>query len=45
MGYFLKVPGSGTVVISDLVFVYHGLAMVLIMVVQSLIYKVNLNII
>jgi hypothetical protein len=41
IGYFLDIPGAGTVVISDLIFVYHALLMVAILTYQSVIYEVS----
>ena len=43
MGYFFKYKGAGTVVIADLIFVYHALLMCLILSVQALIYPRGKN--
>lgn len=40
VGYFTDIPGAGTVVIADLVFVYHGVLMVTIQVYQVWRYEV-----
>lgn len=40
LGYFTDLGGAGTVVIADLVFVYHSVLMVAIQVYQCCIYKV-----
>lgn len=42
LGYFTDLEGAGTVVIADLVFVYHSVLMVAIQVYQCCIYKVPL---
>jgi hypothetical protein len=38
VGYFSDIGGAGTVVIADLVFVYHSMLMIAIQVVQCCIY-------
>ena len=42
LGYFTDLEGAGTVVIADLVFVYHSVVMVAMQVYQCCIYKVRL---
>jgi len=42
LGYFTDMEGAGTVVIADLVFVYHGIVMIAIEAVQCCIYEVPL---
>ena len=42
VGYFTDIPGAGTVVIADLVFVYHGVLMVTIQVYQVWKYEVTI---
>jgi hypothetical protein len=39
-GYFTDIKGAGTVVIADLIFVYHSVAMVAIQTIQCFIYEV-----
>lgn len=41
VGYFTDIKGAGTVVIADLIFVYHAMLMVTIYAVQCIIYPVN----
>lgn len=41
IGYFTDVDGAGTVVIADLIFVYHSMLMIAIQVVQCFIYEVR----
>jgi hypothetical protein len=43
LGYFYKDPGAGTVVIADLIFIYHGILMVLIWIIQAVIYPWGKN--
>lgn len=40
VGYFTDIKGAGTVVIADLVFVYHAALMVVIETIQCIIYEV-----
>lgn len=40
VGYFTDIKGAGTVVIADLVFVYHAALMVVIETIQCVIYEV-----
>jgi hypothetical protein len=42
-GYFFKDPGAGTVVLADLIFIYHGLLMVIIWAIQAAIYPWGKN--
>ncbi len=43
VGYFTDLKGAGTVVIGDLIFVYHALLMVAIQIIQCLIYPVSIT--
>ena len=43
IGYFTDVPGAGTVVLADILFVYHALFMVFILTVQASIYPRGKN--
>lgn len=43
LGYFFSFKGAGTVVIADLIFVYHALLMCLVLSVQALIYPLGKN--
>lgn len=43
LGYFYHEEGAGTVVIADLVFVYHAIAMVIIQTIQVIIYPRGSN--
>ncbi len=38
VGYFTTIEGAGTVVIADLIFVYHSILMVIIETIQCFIY-------
>lgn len=40
VGYFTDVKGAGTVVIADLIFIYHAIVMISVKVVQCFIYEV-----
>jgi len=40
IGYFTDIQGAGTVVIGDLIFVYHSVLMIIIQSIQCLIYEV-----
>jgi hypothetical protein len=42
IGYFTDIHGAGTVVIADLIFVYHSILMVAVQAVQCCIYEVSL---
>jgi hypothetical protein len=39
MGYFYHLQGAGTVVIADLVFVYHGLFICVVLAIQAVVYE------
>ena len=43
LGYFFEFKGAGTVVIADLVFVYHALLMCFILSIQAFIYPNGQN--
>lgn len=43
LGFFFKDKGAGTVVIGDLVFIYHGIVMVAIWAIQAYIYPWGKN--
>ena len=43
LGYFFKFKGAGTVVIADLIFVYHALLMCLVLSIQACIYPKGKN--
>jgi hypothetical protein len=38
VGYFTDIPGAGTVVIADLIFIYHAIVMMTVKVIQCFIY-------
>jgi hypothetical protein len=43
LGYFFEAKGAGTVVIADLIFIYHGFLMVVIWAIQAYIYPWGKN--
>lgn len=43
LGFFFKVKGAGTVVVADLIFVYHALLMCLVLSIQACIYPLGKN--
>ena len=43
LGYFTDIKGAGTVILPDLIFVYHAMLMMLIYGIQSILYKVLIN--
>lgn len=45
LGYFFEFKGAGTVVIADLIFVYHALLMCFILSVQACIYPHGKNVV
>lgn len=42
LGYFTKIKGAGTVLLPDLLFVYHAMFMLLLFLIQFIIYPVTL---
>lgn len=40
LGYFTTIKGAGTVVLADLLFVYHAMLMMILYGIQFVIYKV-----
>ena len=40
VGYFTNIKGAGTVVIADLIFIYHAIVMMSVKVVQCFMYEV-----
>jgi hypothetical protein len=43
LGYFFHFRGAGTVVVADLVFIYHALLMCVILTIQACIYPYGKN--
>ena len=43
VGYFTTISGAGTVVLADIIFVYHAITMVIIQTIQACIYPRGKN--
>jgi hypothetical protein len=43
LGFFFLDPGAGTVVLADIIFIYHGLLMVFVWAIQAIIYPWGKN--
>lgn len=41
IGYFTHIKGAGTVTLSDLIFVYHTMLMMILYTIQCIIYPVK----
>lgn len=43
IGYFTDIKGAGTVVLADLLFVYHAMFIMIVFSIQCIIYPVSIS--